>query len=71
MQLIKESGLPLELAGAPFSEIRNAAPFRKDAAGEALRDKVDGALAELAADGTLTRISDKWFGTDITKPAAE
>ena len=30
----------------------------------------DGALTELAADGTLTKISQKWFGTDITKPAA-
>lgn len=67
-QLIKESGLPLELAGEPFSEIRNAAPFRKDAAGEALRDKVNGALKQLADDGTLTQISEKWFGTDITRP---
>lgn len=68
-QLIKESGLPLELAGEPFSEIRNAAPFRNDEAGRAMRDKVNGALAEMAADGTLTQISEKWFGTDITKPA--
>lgn len=70
-QLIKESGLPLELAGTPFSEIRNALPFRNDAEGQALRDKVDGALKELAADGTLTKISQTWFGTDITKPAAK
>lgn len=68
-QLIKESGLPLELAGEPFSEIRNAAPFRNDEAGKALRDKVNGALAQMAEDGTLTQISEKWFGTDITKPA--
>lgn len=70
IQSIKESGLPLQLAGKPFSEIQNALPFRKDEAGTALRDKVDGALTELAADGTLTKISQKWFGTDITKPAA-
>ncbi|PZO63109.1 MAG: amino acid ABC transporter substrate-binding protein, partial [Pelagerythrobacter marensis] len=30
VQLIRESGLPLQLAGAPFSEIRNALPFRSD-----------------------------------------
>lgn len=70
-QLIKESGLPLQLAGPPFSEIRNALPFRNDDAGRALRDKVDGALAQMAEDGTLTQISEKWFDIDITKPAAE
>lgn len=68
--LIKDSGLPLQLAGQPFSEIRNALPFRNDDAGRALRDKVDGALDTLAQDGTLTRISEKWFGTDVTHPAA-
>ncbi|MBB1497649.1 amino acid ABC transporter substrate-binding protein [Paracoccus sp. MC1862] len=70
-QKIKESGLPLQLAGAPFSEIRNALPFRNDEAGVAMRDRVDAALAAMSEDGTLTAISDKWFGTDITKPAAE
>lgn len=33
---------------------------------EALRDKVQGALEEMAADGTLKEISEKWFGKDIT-----
>lgn len=65
-QLIAESPLPLELAGAPFSEIRNALPFRDDAEGRALRDRVDAALTELKQDGTLADISVKWFGTDIT-----
>jgi putative S-methylcysteine transport system substrate-binding protein len=69
VQLIAESPLPLALAGAPFSEIRNALPFRNDEAGIALRDKVDAALTELRADGTLAEISDKWFGTDITVAA--
>ena len=68
-QLIKESGLPLQLAGPPFSEIRNALPFRNDEAGRALRDRVDGALTALREDGTLAGISDAWFGTDITRPA--
>lgn len=68
-QLINESGLPLQLAGPPFSEIRNALPFRNDEAGRALRDRVDAALTELREDGTLAEISNKWFGTDITAPA--
>lgn len=33
---------------------------------EALRDQVQGALEEMAADGTMAEISNKWFGIDIT-----
>ena len=36
-QLIQESPLPLALAGPPFSEIRNALPFRDDAEGSSWR----------------------------------
>lgn len=65
-QVIKESPLPLQLAGAPFSEIRNALPFRNDEDGQAMRDRVDAALTALREDGTLTEISEKWFDSDIT-----
>lgn len=66
-QLIKESPLPLALAGEPFSEIRNALPFRNDEEGKALRDRVDAAISKLKENGKLSEISNKWFGTDITK----
>lgn len=33
---------------------------------EELRDKVQGVLEEMAADGTMAEISDKWFGKDVT-----
>ncbi|QAY70505.1 amino acid ABC transporter substrate-binding protein [Xylanimonas protaetiae] len=33
----------------------------------ALQEKVDGALADLAADGTLTELSQKYFGDDVSK----
>ena len=65
-QLIQESPLPLALAGEPFSEIRNALPFRDDEAGRELRDRVDAALTELRDEGVLAEISEKWFGMDIT-----
>ena len=65
-QLIAESPLPLALAGRPFSEIRNALPFRNDDAGIELRDRIDTAITTLRDNGTLTEISVKWFGTDIT-----
>lgn len=68
-QVIKESPLPLALAGAPFSEIRNALPFRDTEEGRALRDRVDAALTALKEEGTLTDISQKWFDSDITSAA--
>ena len=69
-QVIKESLLPLALAGQPFSEIRNALPFRKDEAGLALRDKVDAAITQLKENGKLAEISRKWLDADVTKPLA-
>jgi putative amino-acid transport system substrate-binding protein len=67
-QVIEQSPLPLALAGQPFSEIRNAYPFRSDEAGRDLRDQVDAALVDLRAAGTLTEISQKWLGSDVTTP---
>jgi putative S-methylcysteine transport system substrate-binding protein len=69
-QVIQETNLPLELAGEPFSEIRNALPFRDTEEGRALRDRVDQAITALKESGRLTEISEKWFGTDITAPAS-
>lgn len=66
-QIIKESPLPLQLAGKPFSQISNALPLRDDEDGRALRDRLDTALTALRENGTLTEISQKWFGSDITK----
>jgi putative amino-acid transport system substrate-binding protein len=65
-QVIQKSPLPLALAGQPFSEIRNALPFRDDEAGRALRDRVDAALTALREKGTLAAISQTWFASDIT-----
>ncbi|MCY7603331.1 cystine ABC transporter substrate-binding lipoprotein TcyA, partial [Bacillus altitudinis] len=39
--------------------------FRKGS-GEVV-DKVNGALKEMKKDGTLAKISKKWFGEDVTK----
>ena len=38
--------------------------FRK--ADNALKVKIEGALKEMAADGTIANISKKWFGKDVT-----
>ncbi len=65
-QLIAESPLPLALAGKPFSEIRNALPFRNDEDGVAMRNRVDAAITTLKENGTMAEISEKWFGVDIS-----
>lgn len=66
LELIKKTGLPLQLAGKPFETIENAWPFVDNARGKQLQTEVNQALAAMRADGTLQRISEKWFGADIT-----
>ncbi len=48
---------------------RVAIPVRKDADSATLLEAINQALSELAADGTLTALSVKYFGTDISKEA--
>ncbi|MGL6315216.1 amino acid ABC transporter substrate-binding protein [Vibrio sp. WXL103] len=66
LELIKQTGLPLQLAGEPFETIENGWPFVDNARGKQLRDEVNAAVAEMRADGTMAKISEKWFGADIT-----
>ncbi len=66
LETIEKTGLPLQLAGKPFETIENAWPFLNNEKGQKLQAEVDQALAAIRADGTLTTISNKWFGTDIT-----
>lgn len=44
-----------------------AIPMVKGDKTKALREAVDKAIAELKADGTLTALSNKYFGSDISK----
>ena len=67
-QVIKEKPLPLALAGKTFSKIENAYPFPDTEEGRALRDEVDQAITNLRENGTLKKISETWFGSDITTP---
>ena len=47
------------------TEVAIAMPKGKDT--DALREAVDKALAEMREDGTLTQLSEKYFGADISK----
>lgn len=42
-------------------------PLRKGASTESLRAEIDKAIKELAEDGTLAELSNKYFGSDISK----
>ena len=56
----------VKIAGDAGNEVsRQALAFRKD--DPALRRQANRALASLRADGTLTKISDKYFGADVSK----
>ncbi|QIS11073.1 transporter substrate-binding domain-containing protein [Nocardia arthritidis] len=54
----------LKVAAKTGTTTQQAVAARK---GDALIDNVNKALSELRADGTLAKISDKYFGTDVTK----
>ncbi|MBY4890709.1 amino acid ABC transporter substrate-binding protein [Pantoea sp. DY-15] len=68
---IKQKGLPLKVVGEPFGVRQVALPFRKDAQGDKLRQKVDTALSQLRDDGTLKSISEKWFDQDLSHAPSE
>ncbi|MGI0119977.1 amino acid ABC transporter substrate-binding protein [Zooshikella sp. RANM57] len=66
LALIKKSGLPLKLAGKPVETIANALPFKNNESGKKLQQQVNDALVSMRADGSLARISKRWFDADIT-----
>ena len=53
----------VDVAVGPVSQFGIA--FAKD--NQKLRDEVQKVLNEMKADGTTAKISEKWFGKDITK----
>lgn len=57
--------LPIKVAVEEKNATQNAFLFRKGS--EELAEAVNGALAEMKEDGTYLKISEKWFGTDVSK----
>lgn len=60
-------GVRVKLVGKPLALVPSHLVARRDPDGEALVRRLDGALAALRKDGTLSRISVKWFGADYTR----
>ena len=61
---IKQRKADFKILDDSLSEEEYGIGFKKG--NTELRDKVQGALEEMAADGTLAKISDEWFGEDVT-----
>jgi cystine transport system substrate-binding protein len=65
--LLSNSKLPIK-AGARVGNVeRMGIPFQKG--NPQFKAAVNKALADASADGSLKKISVKWFGTDVSRPA--
>jgi polar amino acid transport system substrate-binding protein len=61
----------IQTSGKPFKVLDEAVASEEYGVGfllgnEELRDQVQKVLEDMAADGTMAKISEKWFGTDVT-----
>jgi cystine transport system substrate-binding protein len=61
----QKPNLPLKIVDEAPDAAKNAALFRKG--NGALIEAVNGALAEIKSDGTYLKISEKYFGADVSK----
>lgn len=61
---IKTSGYPFRTLKEALAPEEYGIGFRKG--DDKLSDEVEKILSEMAADGTVAKISEKWFGTDIS-----
>ncbi|MDT0176831.1 cystine ABC transporter substrate-binding protein [Pantoea sp. RRHST58] len=65
LDLVKKTGNTMAVAGAPFSRLESGVALRKG--NDDLLNAVNQAIAAMQKDGSLTRLSEKWFGADVTK----
>ncbi|HEY2019668.1 cystine ABC transporter substrate-binding protein [Paraburkholderia sp.] len=64
--LLKNSQLPLRTGANVGSAPPSGIPFKKG--NPKFAKAIDDAMTQLEADGTFTKISEKWFGIDVSKP---
>ena len=58
---------PIKIVALTEEASEVSIPLRKGEETESLREEVNAAVADMASDGTLTELSNKYFGRDITK----
>ena len=63
-----DAGNPSKIVGDPVFYEPLSVAFDKSSELDpvSLKDAVDGIVAEMHSDGTLTELSEKWYGTDLT-----
>src|SRR5574344_2049131 len=61
---ITQSGKPYVVLPEGLATEQYGVAFKKE--NVSLRDKVQATLEEMQSDGTVTAISNKWFGTDLS-----
>ncbi|MXQ55089.1 transporter substrate-binding domain-containing protein [Shimazuella alba] len=64
-EMMKQTKLPLKTVGEPVEKSSSAFAFPKDS--KKLVDEVNKALEDMKKDGTLAKISNKYFGIDASK----
>lgn len=57
----------IKIAALTADATQVAIPFRRGEETKSLREAVDKALSELSAEGKLSELSEKYFGTDISR----
>jgi polar amino acid transport system substrate-binding protein len=72
LQEAVDSGTPIKIVGDPlYYEPLGAAIDKKAPSNpQPLVDEVSKIIEEMHQDGTLTELSEKWYGTDLTKKQA-
>ncbi|RWR03894.1 cystine transporter subunit [[Pantoea] beijingensis] len=65
LDLVKKTGNTLAAAGPAFSRQEAGVALRKG--NDDLLKAIDGAIADMQKDGTLAKLSEKWFGADVTQ----
>lgn len=59
---------PLKIAATMDKATEYAIPMKKGADNASLKKAIDNALQEMKSDGTLSKLSVKYFSSDLTKP---
>jgi cystine transport system substrate-binding protein len=65
LDLVKKTNNTLAVAGQPFSHLESGVALRKG--NPELLAAINKAIEEMKQDGSLAKISEKWFGADVTK----
>ncbi|WP_017347087.1 cystine ABC transporter substrate-binding protein [Pantoea sp. A4] len=65
LDLVKKTGDTMAVAGPAFSKLESGVALRKG--NQDLLDAINKAIAEMQQDGSLKKISEKWFDADVTK----